>query len=143
ARPGNRFWPAARAAGLIARERDPLDAFRRGVGMTDLVKRATASASELRREEYAAGLRRIEALVRLYRPAVLCFVGLEGWRQVIDRHAQPGWVPGGFADNPAYLMPSTSGRNARVPLTELAAHLRIAASGPGGSAKLRSTRRRR
>lgn len=128
ARPGNRFWAAARAAGIVVSERAPLDAVRRGIGMTDLVKRATAAASELRPEEYAVGLRRVEALVRRYRPGAVCFVGLDGWRTVADRGAQPGWIRGGFGGRPAYLMPSTSGRNARVPLAELAAHLCTAAA---------------
>lgn len=123
ARPGNRFWPAARAAGVIARERDPLAAFRHGVGMTDLVKRATVGAAEVRREEYVAGMQRVEAVVRLYQPGATCFVGLEGWRRAVNRRAAPGWIPHGFGGRPAYLMPSTSGRNAAVPLDELAAHL--------------------
>lgn len=129
ARPGNQFWPAARRARLIVRERDPLDALRRGIGMTDLVKRATAASGELRRDDYVAGLQRMEQLVRLARPRVTCFVGLEGWRHAADRTAQPGWIRGGFAGQPAYLMPSTSGRNARVPLADLAAHLRRAIRG--------------
>ncbi len=128
ARPGNRFWPAARRAGLIVRDRDPLDALRRGIGMTDLVKRATAAAGELLADEYSRGLRRVERLVRLYRPGTTCFVGLEGWRRAVDRTAPPGWIAGGFGGQAAYLMPSTSGRNARVPLSELAAHLRRAAA---------------
>ena len=126
ARPGNRFWAAACAAGLVVVERAPLDALRRGIGMTDFAKRATASASDLRPDEYAAGLRRVEALIRRYKPGVVCFVGLDGWRAVADRRAQPGWITGGCAGRPAYLMPSTSGRNARLPLAELAAHLRAA-----------------
>ncbi len=45
ARPGNRFWPAARRAGLVTRDRDPLHALgTHGVGMTDLVKRATSNS---------------------------------------------------------------------------------------------------
>src|SRR6202158_2293686 len=78
-RPGNRFWPAMRGAGLVFGDRDPLAAFRRGVGLPDVVKRATASVRELRADECAAGLKRVEALVRLYRPGATCFVGLEAW----------------------------------------------------------------
>jgi len=126
ARPGNRFWPAARRAGLVVRERDPLAAFSRGLGFTDVVKRATAGASELSRTEYAKGLARVEALVRLYQPRATCFIGLDGWRAAVDRRAQPGWIADGFGGRPAYLMPSTSGRNARISLTQLAAHLRRA-----------------
>lgn len=130
ARPGNRFWPAALEAGLVTRDRDPFDALRRGVGFTDLVKRATTGASELRRSEYAAGVDRVEALVRQWRPRAVCFVGLDGWRRTVDRKAKPGWVPGGLGGRPAYLMPSTSGLNAHATLPDFVRHLRRAAAGP-------------
>ena len=126
ARPGNRFWTAALAAGIAERPRDVRDALRRGVGFTDLVKRATAGAAELDAREYAAGLQRVTELVRLYRPAGVCFVGLDGWRAAVDRRARPGWLDEGIGGVPAYLMPSTSGRNARVGAAALAAHLRVA-----------------
>jgi len=126
ARPGNRFWAAALAAGLVAKQRDPLAAVRGGLGFTDLVKRSTAGADELEAREYARGLRRVEDLVRRHRPAAVCFVGLDGWRRARARYAQPGWVEGGFGGQPAYLMPSTSGRNARTSVASLAAHLRAA-----------------
>ena len=64
-RPGNRFWPAALAAGLVSVDRDPMSALDdHGVGMTDLVKRATRRADELLTEEYQAGLTRLEWFVR-------------------------------------------------------------------------------
>jgi len=127
ARPGNRFWPAARAAGIAERPRDVRDALRRGIGFTDLVKRASAGAAELDPREYVAGLARVTELVRCYRPACICFVGLEGWRAAVDRGAVPGRIEGGVCGTRAYLMPSTSGRNARVDVAALAAHLRAAA----------------
>lgn len=127
ARPGNRFWEAAIAAGLVDRARDTGEALRRGVGFTDLVKRSSAGADEIDQREYARGIRRVEDLVRRCRPGAICFVGLDGWRRVVDRRARPGWVEAGFGGRPAYLMPSTSGRNARTPPGELAAHLREAA----------------
>ena len=50
ARPGNRFWPAALAAGLVTADRDPGHALRHhGIGMTDLVKRASTGAAEVSR----------------------------------------------------------------------------------------------
>lgn len=130
ARPGNRFWAAARRAGLVQRERDVRHALERGIGTTDLVKRASAGASEIGAAEYRAGLARVEQMVRLYRPGATCFVGLDGWRRAVDRRARPGWIAGGFGGRPAYLMPSTSGRNARVPVAELASHLRAACKEP-------------
>jgi TDG/mug DNA glycosylase family protein len=131
ARPGNRFWPAALAAGLVTRALDPEHAVVVDrVGMTDLVKRATARSAELAREEYRAGFARVERLVSLLRPGCVCFVGLEGWRAAVDRRAVPGWQPYPHGGVPVYVMPSTSGLNARVPVGALAAHLAAALQGP-------------
>jgi double-stranded uracil-DNA glycosylase len=127
ARPNNRYWNAARTAGLVAVDRDPLDALvHHGVGMTDLVKRATAAAAELTTEEYRSGVARVERLVRWLQPGAVCFVGLAGWRAAIDRKAEAGVQPDGFGGRPAYVMPSTSGLNARVRPAELVEHLRAA-----------------
>lgn len=126
----NRFWPAAAAAGLVTVPRDPEIALARGVGFTDLVKRATRSAAELTPQEYRDGLARVHRLVEWLRPGAVVFVGLAGWRAAVDRAARPGWQAeplGGAGGVPAYLMPSTSGLNARVPLDALTDHFRAAA----------------
>jgi TDG/mug DNA glycosylase family protein len=133
ARPGNRFWPAAVAAGIASRPRDPLHALRHhGTGMTDLVKRATVAAAELTREEYAAGARRVERLCRWLAPGAVCFVGLAGWRAAVDRRAVAGVQPEPFGGVPAYVMPSTSGLNASSRPADLADHLRAAVALAGG-----------
>lgn len=129
ARPGNRFWRAALAAGLIAVDRDAPRALHVDrVGMTDLVKRATLAASELTPQEYREGLQRVERTVRWLDPRVVCFVGLAGWRAAVDRRAEPGIQATTFGDTQVYLMPSTSGLNARTSLDELTDHLRAVAS---------------
>jgi len=126
-RPGNRFWPAALDAGLVTRDRDPGHALRvHGMGMTDVVKRATANAAELTRGEYRTGMARVERLVRWLAPEVVCFVGLTGWRQAVDRGAAAGPQHGRIGGRPVYVMPSTSGANAHARLDELSAHLRAA-----------------
>lgn len=128
ARPGNRFWPAALAAGIASRDRDPRDALLRyGTGMTDLVKRATRKASELDTEEYRDGLARVERLARRLRPHVVCFVGLSGWRAAVDRTATAGRQERLLGGVPVYVMPSTSGLNTHASLFELTDHLRVAA----------------
>lgn len=129
ARGSNRFWPAARAAGLLSRDRDPRHALiAHGVGMTDLVKRPTRQAAELSAAEYAEGLERLERLAERLQPRVICFVGLAGWRAAVDRRATPGPQTLRIGGRPAYLMPSTSGLNARTSLEELTTHLNAAAS---------------
>lgn len=125
--PGNRFWPAALAAGLVTRDRDPRHALlAHGVGMTDLVKRATPRAAELTRDEYRAGVERLGRLCAWLRPEAVCIVGLAGWRAAVDRHAGPGWQERRLGGRPVYVLPSTSGLNAATPLPALAAHLRAA-----------------
>ncbi len=91
--------------------------------MTDLVKRATRGVDELRAGDYRAGAARVARLVAWLRPRLTLFVGLEGWRAAVDRTATPGLQAQPFAGVPAYVMPSTSGRNARCRKDELVAHL--------------------
>jgi len=127
ARPGNRFWPAAIAAGAASHVRDPLHALRHhGTGMTDVVKRATVAAASLADEEHRTGMVRVERLCAWLRPKAICFVGLTGWRAAVDRRAVAGVQPEPFGGVPAYVMPSTSGLNAHTKPAEHAAHLRAA-----------------
>lgn len=129
ARPGNRFWPAALDAGLVQRDREPLHALTAcGVGMTDMVKRATVGAAELTADEYRQGAARVERLVGWLHPAAVCFVGLAGWRAAVDPKAAPGPQPDPFGGRPAYVMPSTSGLNAHASRADLAGHLAAAAT---------------
>ncbi|MEZ5169632.1 MAG: mismatch-specific DNA-glycosylase [Acidimicrobiia bacterium] len=127
ARPGNRFWPAALASGLVTDDRDPLAALDRSVGMTDLVKRATAKAEELSADEYRDGLARVERLTAWLQPGAVCFVGLAGWRAAVDRHATAGVQPSDLGGRPVYVMGSTSGLNAHTTVDDCADHLRAAA----------------
>ena len=129
--PGNRFWPALAAAGIHQGPRNPrLLAAAQGVGMTDLVKRASRRADEVMRAEFAAGLGRIERLAGWLEPAVVCFVGLAGWRAAVDRRAGTGWQERAVGGRPAYVMPNPSGLNAHDTVASLASHLRAAWAGP-------------
>jgi TDG/mug DNA glycosylase family protein len=128
ARPGNRFWPAALAAGIVTRDRDPWHAVRVDrVGMTDLVKRATVGAAELAAAEYRTGLERVEHLVAWLSPRAVCFLGLAGWRAAVDRRAGAGVQDRALGGVPVYVMPNPSGLNAHDTVTSLATHLRAAA----------------
>jgi TDG/mug DNA glycosylase family protein len=123
-RPGNRFWPAALKAGLVSVDRDPRHALsHHGVGMTDLVRRTTVRADEIERAEFEAGFERIQRLVTWLRPKVCCFIGLGGWRQVVDRKAVAGWQTDSVGGSPVYVMPHTSGLNAHSRLEDLVEHL--------------------
>jgi len=126
-RPGNRFWPAVVAAGIVGRPRDPIDALvHHGMGMTDFVKRPTRTAAEVTAAEFRAGFARVERLVTWLQPGAVCFVGLSGWRSVVDSKAVAGLQPEPIAGRPAYLVPSTSGLNAHSSLADLTQHFAAA-----------------
>lgn len=125
ARPGNRFWKAVVAAGLVGPDRAlrPAEVLRHdGIGITDLCKRATVASAELSRDEYRAGAARVERLVEWLQPGAVVFVGLEGWRAARDRKAAAGVQPEAFGGRPAYVLPSTSGLNAHSRFDDLVAH---------------------
>ncbi len=123
ARPGNRFWPAALKAGLVSVDRDPRHALQyHGLGMTDIVRRTTRRADEIDVAEYNAGFARIIRLAQWLRPKAICFVGLSGWRNVVDRSAQAGVQKVAIGRRPVYLMPHTSGLNAHCRLDDLVEH---------------------
>jgi len=125
--PTNRFWPAAVAAGLVTKAKDPLHALRVDhVGMTDLVKRASPSAKELTAPEYRAGFARLEDLVAWLQPRAVCFAGLTGWRAVADRKATAGVQDRTVGGRPVYVMPNPSGLNAHDTVATLTDRLRAA-----------------
>jgi double-stranded uracil-DNA glycosylase len=128
ARPGNRFWPALHGAGFTPRllkpweERELLPL---GYGITNMVARTTAAASELSAEEYVAGGQRLTALVRRYQPRVVAFMGIGAYRTAFARpRAQLGLQPERLADAALWALPSPSGLNANHSLADLIALLR-------------------
>ncbi len=128
ARPGNRFWPAALLSRLVTADRDPVHALRhRGVGFTDIVKRATARADELVRDEYEAGVERLRELVEWLEPKVIAFLGVTGYRVAVDRHASLGIQPTDFGGAATYVMPNPSGLNAHTNVTDLVGHFQSVA----------------
>ncbi len=129
ARPGNRFWPAVRQAGLVTRDRDPRHALAaHGLGLTDLVKRATRRADELSPADFRRGRRRLQRLVGWLRPGAVCVVGITGWRHAVDATATLGRQPPVLGETPVYVMPNPSGLNAHAQVPDLVGHLRAAAA---------------
>jgi TDG/mug DNA glycosylase family protein len=131
--PGNRFWDAAIAAGLVTSARQPERSLtHESVGFTDLVKRATPRAREITASEFRAGFTRLGLTLRWLRPRVVIVAGLTGWRQATGTAAVAGWQTSDLVGGPVYLMPNPSGLNATTSLDELTDHLRTALDGPPG-----------
>jgi TDG/mug DNA glycosylase family protein len=120
ARPGNRFWPALHASGLTGRLFSPEEERQllgRGLGITNLVARATARAEELTIEELAAGARRLAAKVRRRRPAVVALLGVTAYRTAFGRpRAAIGLQAETIAGAALWILPNPSGLNATFSL---------------------------
>jgi double-stranded uracil-DNA glycosylase len=123
ARPGNRFWPALYAAGFSDRLLQPWEEDRLlpgGVGITNLVARATAGADELTREELVAGGRRLERLVRRNEPRWVAVLGLGAYRTAFGRPlATVGAQSELVAGARLWVLPNPSGLNAHYQLPDL------------------------
>jgi double-stranded uracil-DNA glycosylase len=136
ARPGNRFWPALHLSGFTPTRLRPdqqavLPSL--GLGLTNLVARATARADELTADELRAGGRRLRALTERVRPAWLAVVGITAYRTAFG---EPGAVVGPrerrLGETRIWALPNPSGLNAHWTLPSLAeefARLRAAADG--------------
>jgi double-stranded uracil-DNA glycosylase len=78
ARPGNRFWKALHLGGLTPRALAPdeeAELLALGLGITNLVERATAGAAELGAGELRAGGARLAAKAAAVRPEVVAVLG--------------------------------------------------------------------
>ena len=124
ARPGNRFWPALHLSGFTPRlltpaEQDLLPGY--GLGITNLVARATAQAAELDLAEIQAGGERLAALVAERRPRVLAVAGVTAYRTAFGRpRAAIGPQPAPLAAARVWVLPNPSGLNAHVTAPKLA-----------------------
>ena len=125
ARPGNRFWRTLHEAGFTQRRLAPAEQrllLASGVGITNLVARATASAAELAREELRAGRRRLAAKVRRLRPRTVAVLGIDAYRQAFAQpRAALGLQPERLGDAPLWVLPNPSGLNAHYQLRDLVA----------------------
>jgi TDG/mug DNA glycosylase family protein len=82
----NRFWTAINASGLLA---EPLSAdtdhmaLRQGIGFTDVVKRPSSTASQLRVADYRRGAPVLKGKLERFAPRIVCFQGVTGYRNYL------------------------------------------------------------
>jgi TDG/mug DNA glycosylase family protein len=123
-RPGNRFWPALYRSGFtprLLRPDEQNELVRYGLGITNLVARASATAAELSADELRAGARRLTELVGGARPRMVAVVGISAYRTAFGRpKSVVGVQPDAIADRPVWVLPNPSGLNAHWQLPELA-----------------------
>jgi TDG/mug DNA glycosylase family protein len=138
---GNRFYPALvragitdhlidASAGLSAADRAYL--LDRGIGITSLIARATASADELGPKELVAGARNLAERIRRFSPQVVAILGVTAYRTAFDnKRASLGRQSVDLNTSQVWVVPNPSGRNAHASLDVLAAAYREVALAAG------------
>jgi TDG/mug DNA glycosylase family protein len=123
-RPGNRFWPALYAGGFTPRLFSPYedqDLLPLGIGITNVVERASAGEGDLTRAELAAGGETLRAKVGRYRPRCLAVLGVGAYRSAFGRpKAVLGRQPEGIGQTLVWVLPNPSGLNAHYDAAALA-----------------------
>jgi len=122
----NRFWPALSASGLVPEPVGPEDDIRLlqwSIGLTDVVKRPTHGIHELTRMEFRRGAKALEKKIELYKPRIVCFVGLTGYQVCCEGGNGSGLQAECFGGARVFAIPSTSPRNAHYSLQDIIAAL--------------------
>jgi TDG/mug DNA glycosylase family protein len=123
ARPGNRFWAALFAAGLTDRLLTPYDEgllLEYGYGITNIVNRATAQASELSIDELREGARELEKKAVAFRPENVAVLGIDAYRKAFRRpRARLGRQPEKIGGAALWVLPNPSGINASYQMADL------------------------
>ncbi len=136
ARPGNRFWPALYEAGFTSRLLRPDEDTtlpKWGLGITNLVARTTAAASELTTDELLRGRHILEQRVLRFAPRWTVFVGIGAYSTAYERpKVAVGPQERTIGTSQIWVLPNTSGLNAHFTparFAELFTALRVAAFG--------------
>ena len=128
ATPRNRFWTAINRSGLLA---EPVGAaqdhrlLRQGIGLTDVVKRATRGASELRAADFRRWAPVLKEKLERHRPRIVCFHGTTAYRGYM-KHAEGrvgklelGVQPVAIGSSQVFVTPNPSPANAAWSLADL------------------------
>ena len=123
ARPGNRFWPALYQSGFTDRLLSPFEEdelLDSALGITNVVAHATASESELSKDDFLKRGRVLETKVRRYHPRILAVLGVGAYRTAFTQpKAMIGEQKEKLADACVWVLPNPSGLNANYQLPEL------------------------
>jgi TDG/mug DNA glycosylase family protein len=128
ARAGNRFWKLLQAGGFTERVLDPAEQSSLpalGVGITNLVERATVAASEISAQELRAGAATLVAKVSSLSPRCVAVLGLGAYRTAFARpKATIGRQDERLGRSTVWLLPNPSGLQARYQLPEMTSFFR-------------------
>ncbi|MCH7800134.1 MAG: mismatch-specific DNA-glycosylase [Chloroflexi bacterium] len=128
ASPRNRFWRAANSAGIfdppLEAETDHM-ALEQGIGFTDVVKRPSAGASDLRAADFREWAPVLKVKLEEYAPRVVCFHGSVAYRNFLkyaegaDLRPQLGLQQRPIGASTVFLVPNPSPANAAYSMDDL------------------------
>jgi double-stranded uracil-DNA glycosylase len=148
ANPANPFWRLLHESGLVARRLAPVEErvlLDHGLGITNLVARATGGVADLTRNDLEYGRQALVRKVQRYRPRAVVFVGLTAYA-AFERRRRPrttarppvgrrrircGEQADRFAGARVFVVPNPSGRNAHFTRLEMRAAFRRVARALG------------
>ena len=128
AHPRNRFWGAVNKSGLLD---EPLDATRdhlvleQKVGLTDLVKKPTVSASKLRASDYRGESSTFKQKLFRFKPIIVCFHGVTAYGNYLrygegtSENPKLGLQTRRIGDTVVFVVPNLSPANASYQLCAL------------------------
>lgn len=123
ANPANGFWRLLHESGMVPRRLAPSEGEQllpMGMGITNLVARETAGASDLTREDFVHGRRVLLRKLRRFKPKSVVFVGITAYRAFVrgtDRVACGEQEP--FDGVRVFVVPNPSGRNAHFQYADM------------------------
>ncbi len=127
ARPGNRFWPALHQSGFTPGLLSPFeeDELRgHGLGITNVVNRATAGAGELSEQELVEGGKTLREKVLRFKPCFLAVLGMGAYRTAFgSRNAKAGPQQETVGSTRIWVLPNPSGLNANYQMKAIVAML--------------------
>jgi TDG/mug DNA glycosylase family protein len=127
---GNQFWSLLFESGLVPEKLAPEEDRRMlefRYGLTDVVKRWSKSANDLKAPDFKRGVPRLRSKLQDAAPRVVAFNGKMAYEKFHGRSSHLGWQRELFAGARVFVLPSTSGRNGSLTRAEkLACFRRLA-----------------
>jgi TDG/mug DNA glycosylase family protein len=126
---GRQFFARLRAANVLPASFEGFAddaAFAAGIGFTDIVKRPTPSASEVRRAEIEYGAKLLDAKLREHKPGLVIFTFKRTAQALFGDFAGNGFVPGlELGGTDVFIMPAPyeKAETAASTIRHLAAHV--------------------
>ena len=134
--PSNRFWTAINCSGLLREKLEATSdhkALGQGVGFTDVVKRPSSGASDLRAADFRRWVPVLREKLERFQPLIVCFQGLTGYRNYLKfgdgvaERLELGLQPRSICRSKVFVVPNPSAANAAYRLETLVSwyrHLR-------------------